>query len=555
VTAWRERASWLLHAGVRAYLQTEARRFVRAADRLEEAQRRRLAAVLDATRDSEQGRSLQLHRIRSARELQDAVPLSGPEGVRRQVEAVLRGDHRQLTGTPPTRIELTGGSSGPSKHVPMTRALLSEFHRALAPWLVDLLRARPALRRGPWYWSISPLGARAGRTAGGLPVGSGSDASYFPAVLRPALELLLAVPGEVARLSDVATCRYVTARLLLERADVTLISVWNPSFLTLLLEAALAEAPSLVRDLRDGTCRPPGLDGPAAQVLGRFRFARSAAQAARLQELISRPSRPTAAELFPRLSLVSCWTDSSAERALPPLLAALGSGVEVQGKGLLATEGVVTLPLFEAPAPVLAVRSHFYEFIDPERPSARPRLAHELESGRSYEVVMSTSGGLLRYRLGDLVRVAGWWRRAPCLSFVGRADAVVDLVGEKLSVAWASRALADALREVAGRAPVDFAMLGPEWCAPPAYHLFVDAPLEDEALRALGQALEARLASGSAYGYARRLGQLGPIKAVRVRAGRARYEARCMALGQRAGDVKPVDLHREPGWLDHFTAA
>ena len=95
--------------------------------------------------------------------------------------------------------------------------------------------------------------------------------------------------------------------------------------------------------------------------------------------------------LWPRLSLLSMWTDAQAAHSVGPACHRF-QGVEVQGKGLLATEGVVSLPLFGAPAPVLAVRSHFFEFLDPEHPNARPRLAHELEVGRTYSVLLSTSG-------------------------------------------------------------------------------------------------------------------------------------------------------------------
>jgi hypothetical protein len=64
--------------------------------------------------------------------------------------------------------------------------------------------------------------------------------------------------------------------------------------------------------------------------------------------------------------------------------------------------------------------------------------------------------------------------------------------------------------------------------------------------------VEAALGESHSYRYARELGQLGPVRVVRVVAGARRYEARCVTLGQRAGDVKPVDLHHQAGWLAHF---
>ncbi len=98
-----------------------------------------------------------------------------------------------------------------------------------------------------------------------------------------------------------------------------------------------------------------------------------------------------------------------------------------------------------------------------------------------------------------------------------------------------------------------FAMLAPEWDAPPAYRLFVETHAPDVALEEAARAIERALCEGHHYRYARELGQLGPVRAVRVTEGARRYEARCLALGQRAGDIKPTDLHRQPGWAAHFS--
>jgi hypothetical protein len=247
------------------------------------------------------------------------------------------------------------------------------------------------------------------------------------------------------------------------------------------------------------------------------------------------------------------WTDAQAAHAVGPARRRF-EGVELQGKGLLATEGVITLPLFDAPAPVLAVRSHFFEFADPERAEVRPRLAHELEQGREYVVLLSTSGGLLRYRLGDLVRVEGFSGATPCLRFMGRADAVSDLVGEKLAATRVTAVLDAALPALFGGARPRFAMLAPEWEAPPAYRLFLETDAPEDLLAQAAAAIERALHEGFHYRYARELGQLGPVRAVRVTEGVRHYEARCIALGQRAGDIKPADLHRQPGWTAHFAS-
>jgi hypothetical protein len=558
--------SSVLLGGLRAALAPSASRFHRALSEPEAAQAECLSRVLRSVAGSRQAARIPgFDRVRTPRDFQDAVPRVTPDGIAADVERIAAGEARVLTHEPVTRFEPSGGSSGASKLVPMTRGLLDEFQRALSPMLFELLHRRPALRAGPSYWSISPMGRKQGRTAGGLPVGSVEDSAYFSRALRPLLSRVFAVPGEVGALPDVERCRYVTLWHLVAREDLALISVWNPSFLTLLMDALERHGERLAEDLERGTCRPPEPDAGAPAsvqdaeavraVLARMRFTPRPERAAVLRSALRRGLQ--ARELWPRLSLLSMWTDAQAAHAVPAACRRF-TGVEVQGKGLLATEGVVTVPFFDAPAPVLAVRSHFFEFLDDEHPDARPRLAHELERGREYTVLLSTSGGLLRYRLGDRVRVEGFARATPCLRFLGRADAVCDLVGEKLSAARVGAVLDATLPALFDGTRPAFAMLAPAWAPapePPAYRLFLETAAPDARLAEAAAAVERALCEGHHYRYARALGQLGPVRAVRVAEGARRYEARCIALGQRAGDIKPMDLHRQPGWSAHFSGA
>ncbi len=553
------RPSTVCLSTLQGLLAVSARRFQRALDAPDTAQTARLHAIMRLVAGSRQGARIRgLVHVRTPREFQDAVPLSTYDTLVGDIDALKRGVPNVLTRERVLRFECSGGSSGASKYIPQTRQLLREFHRALAPWLCNLWRHRPATKRGPGYWSLSPLGQRQHATAGGIAVGSGNDTAYFPRALHGLLTHVLAVPGAVGLLPDIESCRYVTLRSLVACPHLALISVWNPSFLTLLMEVLDTHVERLLDDVAQGTCRPPTLSGlPAAaemkrqeaiaHVVKRLVMPPAPARASRLRSELHASHSLEASSIWPHLCLLSMWTDAHAQRFIGPV-AQRFPGIEIQGKGLLATEGVASIPWLDAPAPVLTVRSHFYEFCDPARPEARPRLAHELEVGQTYAVVISTGGGLLRYRLGDLVRVDGMVGRTPCLTFVGRADMVSDLVGEKLAASRAQTVLTASLARTLGSCPVRFVMLAPAWDRPPAYHLYVETPAPDTALIALASEIERLFCAGHPYHYARQLGQLRPVQVMRVENGAQRYEAHCVASGQRAGDVKPVELHMQTGW-------
>ena len=559
-----------LAARVQTATRASGERFERALAHPERAQLERLAAVLSAAAGSTRARGIAgLDFVRTAREFQDAVPPCTADQLEPDIERIAAGESAVLTRAPVLWFERSGGTSGAFKRVPYTAQLLEEFQSALLPWVFDLARGRPRAWSGPGYWSVSPLAQEPEVTRGGLSIGGAGDGAYFPERLMTILSPAMAVPADIARLPDVESCRYVTLRLLLEREQLAFISAWNPSFLTLLMQELDGQAAALLEDLERGECRPPRLeatgrrgsiaplarDARVAAIVGRIGFSAQPQRARALRAVLEREGRLPATALWPELALISAWADAQAQRALAAMSARF-PGVEIQGKGLLASEGVVSIPWLEAAAPVLAVRSHFLEFIDVDSPEARPLLAHALEAGRAYEVMISTGSGLLRYRLGDRVRVEGHYAHTPCVRFEGRADAVSDLVGEKLSASRVSAVLARLIPRTGGGPVPRFVMLAPEWGTPPEYRLYVECEAAgDVQLEKWSRGLEAELLAGFPYRYARELGQLGPVRVVRVDDGERRYEARCVMLGQRAGDVKPPDLDRRTDWSKWMSAA
>src|SRR5690606_6062199 len=101
------------------------------------------------------------------------------------------------------------------------------------------------------------------------------------------------------------------------------------------------------------------------------------------------------AALWPGLALVSCWAHGPARSACDELRRWLPQA-RFQPKGLLATEGVVTLPYERRGETehVAAVAGHFLEFEDLQSPGRRPWLAHEIPVGAEAAPILTTGGGL-----------------------------------------------------------------------------------------------------------------------------------------------------------------
>ncbi len=532
----------VLHAGYEASLWPSWRRFERAAADPARAQHEALTRVLRAGARTAYGRAHGLAKVRSLTDYQRVMPITDGDAMAPWVARVAAGERDVLWPGVPRALERTSGSSGVDRCFPYTAALLDEFGAATKPWLYDMIQTYPALRGTASYWSISPATRAREVTAGGMPIGLEDDTAYFSGPLGWAIRQLMATPPSLARHHDMARWRQLTLTSLIGCERLGLISVWSPSFLTRLMEALEARWDEVLSGVP-------------------LRRAREVERAQRGQGV------PDASLIWPRLALVSCWCDGPAARLVAPLRRWFARA-PIQGKGLLATEGVVSVPIGAGQGAVFAAASHLVEFVEVDAPQARveggdapaaraervdapqarPVLADALVEGRCYTMLLSTGGGLYRYALRDVVRCVGFWRRAPRLRFEGKLDLVSDLAGEKLD----ARAV-DAALHACGAQALTFAMVVPHTQgARPHYLLLAQGPLDDAALEALAARLEARLCLAHHYAYCRALGQLGPLAWRRVSDGARRYQQAQLERGQRLGDIKPTALHPALGWGEVF---
>lgn len=545
----------------------EACRYERATHDVERTQSALLQRLLDRNAESEFGREHRFSSIRTAREFQTLVPLSSYETMTESIRRIAAGQTNVLTREPVLMFEPTGGSSGPEKLIPYTRSLRRQFQRAVSAWAWDTLSMRPALRQGSSYWSLSPAFGRPRTTSGGVTIGFDDDTRYLSLPQRLASTWTLAVHPAVTRLRNIDNFRYSTLLQLLRASNLTLISVWSPTFLTALLAKLDTWWPALCHDISRGT-----VTWPAPQALNRqTKRISSPRRDRRRSEYLATIFREsvrgaeTYSSVWPTLRLISCWTDAAAGQFLPELVT-LFPDVEIQSKGLMATEGVVSIPRVGFTGTALALRSHFFEFQE-EQPTSedagqtgRIRLAHELEPGRKYRVILTTGGGLYRYQLGDSIEVLGFWNQCPLIRFLGRSTASSDLVGEKLHERHVREVLHDVFAAEA-LAP-SFSLLVPVAGEPPKYVLYLQGSGIQSRLilrRRLAKRLQAGLEENPYYRHAVQLGQLGEAEAVVLdphgESAWQIFERGCVADGQKPGDIKPVSLHPGTKWAAEFTPA
>ncbi|KUY72050.1 GH3 auxin-responsive promoter family protein [Burkholderia sp. RF4-BP95] len=500
------------------------RAWLTALDAPGDAQAAYLSRLLAANRNTAFGTANGFAEIADPAQFRERVPAAPYADMSRWIDRALQDSAPILTAQAPRFFERTSGSSEQQKLIPYTQAFLEELQFALIVWLSDLHRAVPGVAAGRAYWSMSPPMQARERAPNGIMIGSESDLDYLAD--SPLVDLLPTLVAPSLS-SDDRTWRNETLRALIAADDLAFISVWSPTFLT-----------SLLRPLFDHA-EPQRRDTLA------FLFD-------------SLPSHRTAAlrralddghcdRLWPQLAAVSCWMDGPSKRFAAHARTLFPHAAWLP-KGLFSTEAVISVPFGDSAGCPLAVCSHFLEFLLDDGTAIG---VEELKPGDTVEVVVTTGGGLYRYRLGDRVRITGYAGRTPCVAFVGRAGTQSDLVGEKLDEAYLAASLSEVLQ------PGDEGCVIP--CAhadPPHYMLLLATGTHDVAI--LRDALEESLARAFHYRHARTVGQLGPLRAVRMPGGAAQLadlvQRAHERAGIRAGDVKPRALVAKPAVVDALRA-
>lgn len=496
----------ILNGICRLLYRGEYRRFTAPCD-VKGVQTEYLMRLLKKNVDTVYGRKYGFDKIRCYEDFAKNVPLTVYEDYEPYIGAMANGEKAVLTAEDVRLFELTSGSSGGKKLIPYTPSLKSEFQRGIKPWLYDIYTNVEGVTRGKSYWSITPITSGKSFTRAGIPVGFEEDAEYFGAIEQSIMRRLFAVDGRVKFSDSMEDFYFKTASQLIACRELTLISVWNPTFLTILCDFIRENAAALAEAL------PEGRRGEFLENAENERFDR----------------------IFPALRIISCWADGSAadyvgevQRRFPTVL--------IQPKGLLATECFTSFPLCGEEGARLSVYSHFFEFM--RLSDGEIVTADRLTEGE-YEVIVTTGGGFYRYRIGDIVRVLEvCGDKPPRLKFLRRGGISCDLFGEKLTEDFV-RSVCQALGIADG-----FCMLAPRGGK---YCLYTTSE------QISGAALDKALCEGYHYGYCRQLGQLSQAEVAVV--GGSPHEAyirRLAADGMRIGDIKPAYLSAKDGWDTYF---
>ncbi|MFT7521827.1 MAG: hypothetical protein ACI9MC_003979 [Kiritimatiellia bacterium] len=466
------------------------------------AQQLRLRQILQRNASTTYGESLGFDPTWTTSDYAVRAPIIDASDLAPWVARSMAGERGVLTADDPLYYVRTTGTTGAAKHIPITASYTREFQKPLHVSLWHLYRKYPRAFRGRALYFVAPPDT--GKADDGLTVGtmSGYNYSALPKIVRA----LYAWPTDLFAITDLRARSFLALYGAAQHRITFAASVF-PLTLVLLLRTLHQEADRLAYHLERGTL-PDDLDLPDPTPFARWLKPNPAA-AARLRAAANDPEH-ACRHVFPDLRLVLCWTGASAGLYVSELERLVGPNVAVRDAVYSASEGWLNSPLGDSePGGPVGITGHYVEW----RPSGggEPVGVMEMEQGQQYEPILTTSAGLYRYALGDLVRVTGRHEGLPCIAFEQKASASCNISGEKLAEVHVNNAVGPALREV-GLHGAWFCVCPSE--RRPGYDLFLECPDVPEGL---DRTIDAALAALNIdYADVRSEGSLLPLRIKRV---------------------------------------
>lgn len=516
-----------------------------------------LRKVIAPNIDCEYGRAHNFSAIKTTKDYQREVPRVEYEDLRPAITRMMEGESGVLVTEPVRRYFITSGSTAKPKYIPVTGSFIRDKVRAFSVFWALTFQQHPKAQQGRILTNFADSGSTF-NTAGGTPCSSESAFwKIWEAGLRVGKKPSL--PISIAEISDTDSRHYTIARLLLEQEDISIIMTLNPSTIVLLFNKINDCIDDLINDIQNGGLQRT-VNVPASlreEIETTFTGNRKRADA--LCKIRRRQDpQLIATDIWPELDLAVCWRSEMLRpyhRLLEPHLNAIPGRDYIT----MASEGILAIPIEDnVSGGVLATNTHFYEFIplgqiDKSNPDVL--LAHEIVVGEMYVVLLSTSSGLYRYNIGDVVRVTGMKDGTPAIEFLYRVGATCSLTGEKLTEQQVTKAFDAAAIKLSLKA--SWFVLFPGHEPLPHYVILVEPTQngENNNFQSLANEFDKQLSvCNTEYESKRQSQRLGAPEVWIAETGSySKWRQDKLNNGANDDQIKPIHLTRDIKFADRFT--
>lgn len=414
--------------------------FVRKTRRSFPVQEQFLLSLLRAHRKTELGREHKLSEIRTIDQFQERIPIWSYSSYESYVERIARGEPNVLTAAPVIYLNLTSGSTGKQKLIPVTQRSQRISQQASLVSIGFALEALRSFHVNPGESRklqigklLLPVSAHPlGHTSGGIKYGHTSVRDVR--LGKFLYQQMLAHPYETLWPVDSLARHYLCLLFALRNRSMRGVAATFPILALQTCKYLEQYADALIQDLEVGAIADWLKLEPQIRVKLERKFSAAPDRAARLREILNREGRLTPKLAWPDLSFIITPRGGTSDFYFERFSPYLGD-TPIFGGIYVASEAIFGIYHdFNDDGSILAIDSGFFEFI----PEAQWEIEHpktllfnEVKLGERYRILVTNYCGLYRYDVGDIVEVVGFYEQAPKLVFRHRRGGVLSSTTEK----------------------------------------------------------------------------------------------------------------------------
>jgi hypothetical protein len=407
-------------------------RFIHKTCHTHEVQERFLRSLLQSHQNTVLGQEYGLSEIKTIDQFQAQIPILPYSSYEPYIERIAQGEAGVMTADSVIYLNLTSGSTGKQKLIPVTR----RSRRALAHAKTASMGfvAAAAKQRGTSHGKmlLTSSAQLLGYTSSGIPYGpvSVSDLRLSNFVYQQ----IFVHPFEVLKISDSLARHYTCLLYALRDPSLKVIGANFPVLALRLCDYLEQYAEELIWDLETGAIADWLHIDPKLRTKLERRWTPQPQRAEQLRHILKTEGKLTPHRAWQDLAFIVTACGGTSNFYFDRFPAYFGDTPVFGGTYASAESTFGVYTDFNTDSSVLAVESGFFEFVpsdqwDVEQP--KTLLATELQAGQYYRILVTNYSGFYRYDIGDVVEVVGFYEQAPMLVFRHRRGGLLSSTTEK----------------------------------------------------------------------------------------------------------------------------
>ncbi|NEP17770.1 MAG: GH3 auxin-responsive promoter family protein [Leptolyngbya sp. SIO4C1] len=422
-----------LMALVSAAARWQQRAFVRQLSQAESVQAAFLQQLLRLHQGTVLGRELQLAKMTTVSQFRQQVPIWPYSGYVPYFDRTAAGEPNVVTPEPVLHFNLSSGSTGSQKLIPITAR--SQRKRTYANQVAmgfAFARSRQ-LNLSLGKLLVTTCAQPIGYTSGGRPYGHVSG-NQLRTSNSPFYRHLFAQPFEALMVHDSVARNYLCLLFALRDRHLSVIAANFPLIALQLCRYLDQYAASLIDDIGSGEIADWIKLDPALRARLARQFKADPQRAEALQQLYQTAGTLLPKQAWPNLAFVITARGGPSDFYFERFSDYFGD-IPIFGGTYAASEAVFGSHWnFNTDGTLLAIKTNFFEFVPADQwEIARPKtlLPHEVRVGELYRVLVTNYSGFYRYDIGDVVEVVGFRQQVPLITFRYRRGGTLSAITEK----------------------------------------------------------------------------------------------------------------------------